>query len=127
MPVRLTPVDEVSPKRWVDLVVIRSMREASIRDARFLEAGKDDIELVLCYSEAVVLFRNDFIALIEVDRQFLAHVNRGERPDCPLFGPSDTQQFGELPCSSHPVFGWHDQVVEPDGHGDEKLFSKSAA
>ena len=87
----------MSAKGCVDGAVVWAMRKTSIRQSRLLDALEDDFKLGFGDSKAVVLLRNGFVPLIEVDRQVLADLHRRERADRSLLCPGHTEQRAELP------------------------------
>ncbi|MCY1381130.1 hypothetical protein D9M69_690050 [compost metagenome] len=56
-----------------------------------------------------------FIGLDKVERQTIVDVDRGKWPH-PCFRPLHPEQFGQELGRSNLVAGWHDGVIEMDGH-----------
>lgn len=89
VPIWFTPIDKVASESVVDRVVIGAMGKASIWDACFPDAGKDDLEFVLIDSKAVVLLRHRVIPLVKIERQPFVDIYWGEGSDCSLRTPSN--------------------------------------
>lgn len=115
MVVRLAPVHDSPRERGVDLHVHRTVRCAAIWNAHGPQATDQSVEFALTHAKAVVQDRKASIALIEIEREAIVHVDGAERTNAG-FRPWDREDSCQQLCRRSLVRGWNDGVVKLNGH-----------